>query len=231
MEVTYDPDERADATEANLARSREATPLRDQGLEALAEDVRRHHKAVERHLRAGLGEAIAAGEALVDAKGLLRHGEFGPWLTYCGINQRTAQLYMKLAREKRNVAVLEADSIRGALEALGGKPKPESRPKSWDWFFEGPDRPLCYLPVYTRSLALEQAERVLREQLRLCIGMRDGRLVAQLRRRDLGDPSVEHDFGPLYSCSEALREGLPADELLALRDLVDAALRERGEAP
>jgi len=111
--------------------------LRDRGLEPLADEIRRHHKAVERHARSMLDEAVAAGEKLIEAKGLLRHGEFGPWLTYCGLNRRTAQLYMKLAREKRNVAVLEAESIRGALEALDGKPKPKpkARPESWDWFF------------------------------------------------------------------------------------------------
>jgi Protein of unknown function (DUF3102) len=96
---------------------------RERGLELLAEEIRGHHKAVERHARSMLAEAILAGEKLLEAKELLRHGEFGPWLTYCGVNQRTAQLYMKLAREKRNVAVLEADSIRGALEGLGGKKK------------------------------------------------------------------------------------------------------------
>lgn len=105
---------------------------REPGLELLADETRRHHKAVERYARSMLDEAIIAGEKLIEAKQLLRHGQFGPWLTYCGLNQRTAQLYMNLAREKRNVAVLEADSIREALKALGGRPK--RRKPLADWF-------------------------------------------------------------------------------------------------
>jgi Protein of unknown function (DUF3102) len=113
--------------EPNESRAVEASGLRERELDLLAEDVRRHHKAVERHARSMLAEAIVAGEKLIEAKGLLRHGEFGPWLTYCGVNQRTAQLYMKLARQKRNVAVLDAESIRGALKALAKPRRPKRR--------------------------------------------------------------------------------------------------------
>jgi Protein of unknown function (DUF3102) len=111
--------------------------LRERGLDLLAEEIRRHHKAVARHARSMLAEAIVAGEKLIEAKELLRHGEFGPWLTYCGVNRRTASLYMKLAREKSNVAVLDADSIRGALAALA-KPR---RPKRREFVFNpvGPE--------------------------------------------------------------------------------------------
>jgi hypothetical protein len=221
---------------ADASRAVETRELRDRGLEPLADEIRRHHKAVERHARSMVAEGVAAGEKLIEAKARLRHGEFLPFVRRCGISPRSAQLYMKLARGKceTDAHLEEAVTIREALEMLGGgrekKKKGEPRPKAWDWFFKGSDHPpLCYPPVYSRSVAVEEAERVLREQLRLCVGVRDGELVAQLRRRDLGDPSVEHDFGPLYSCNEALREEVPADELRALRDLVDAALRERGE--
>ena len=101
--------------------------VRDRGLDLLADEIRRHHKAVERHARSMLDEAIAAGEALIEAKGRLRHGEFGPFIAYCGTSRRSASLYMKLAREKGNVAILEASSIREALEALGGRRRPQRR--------------------------------------------------------------------------------------------------------
>jgi hypothetical protein len=106
----------------------EASELRERELDRLAEDIRRHHKAVERHARATLEEAIVAGMKLAEAKARLSHGEFGPFVAYCGISPRTAQLYMKLARNRRNVALLDADSIRGALEALGGGRKKPKRP-------------------------------------------------------------------------------------------------------
>jgi hypothetical protein len=48
----------------------------DAELELLAEEVRRHHKAVERHARSMLDEAIAAGEKLLEAKERLKHGEY-----------------------------------------------------------------------------------------------------------------------------------------------------------
>jgi hypothetical protein len=96
---------------------------RERGLELLAEEIRGHHKAVERHARAMLDEAVAAGEKLIDAKRRLPHGEFGPFKAYCGVSRSSASVYMKLAREKSSAGVLEADSIRGALEGLGGKKK------------------------------------------------------------------------------------------------------------
>jgi hypothetical protein len=114
-----------------LSAAVEASELRDSGLDLLAAEIRQHHKAVERHARSMLGEAIAAGEALIEAKGRLRHGEFGPFIAYCGTSRRSASLYMKLAREKGNVAVLEASSIRVALEALGGTRKRREPPRDF----------------------------------------------------------------------------------------------------
>jgi hypothetical protein len=90
------------------------------GLDQLAEDIRAHHKAVERHASAMVAEAIAAGEKLLEAKGQLRHGEFGPFLILCGVNDRTARVYMRLARNSAEAAVLEAGSIRAALDAIAG---------------------------------------------------------------------------------------------------------------
>jgi hypothetical protein len=200
-------------------------------LDRLAEDIRRHHKAVERHARKMVAEAIAAGEKLIEAKAMLPHGEFDAFRTRCGVSRSSAFDYRKLAREKSSAGVLEADSIREALRALAPKPKPKpKRPEYWDWFFKGPDGPGSrppYDPVYDRSPNVELAERVLRENLVPAVGVRDGELLVELKRRDMGDPSVSHPFGPPWSCNEALREGLSTDELRALRALVDEALRER----
>jgi hypothetical protein len=102
--------------------------VRYRELDLLAEDIRRHHKAVERHARAMLDEAIVAGLKLIEAKERLRHGEFGPFVAYCGISRRSAQVYMTLARNRRSAALLEADSIREALDALGGKRKKRGGP-------------------------------------------------------------------------------------------------------
>jgi hypothetical protein len=117
-------------------------------LDRLADDIRGHHKAVERHAQAMLDEAIAAGEKLLEAKERVRHGEYGPFLTYCGVSARSAQVYVRLARNKRSAAVLEADSIRAALDALAG---PSQKPKRLNF---GPLHP----PSHARN-PLWQIER------------------------------------------------------------------------
>jgi hypothetical protein len=181
-----------------------------------------------------LAEAIAAGEKLLETKARLPHGEFGAFKAYCEVSRSSASHYVRLAREKSSAGVLGADSIRGALRALGGEPKKEPIPKAWDWFFQVPgnarsvSRLAAHRPPRLPRLGRRPAGRAgpprAAEDLRRVAGRKPG---AQLRRRDLGDPSVEHDFGPLYSCDEALRGELRTDELRALRDLVDATLRER----
>jgi hypothetical protein len=107
-----------------------ATPAieHDGALELLAEEVRQHHKAVERHANAMVAAAIAAGEKLLEAKGQLRHGEFGPFLTYCGVSARSARVYMRVARNSADAAVLEASSIRAALDAIAGPSRKRPAP-------------------------------------------------------------------------------------------------------
>jgi hypothetical protein len=78
--------------------------------------------------------AISAGEKLLEAKDQLKHGEFGPFLTYCGVNARTARLYMRLARNRQHVAVLEAPSIRAAVAAIAGPSPRRKQPPNF-----GPD--------------------------------------------------------------------------------------------
>ena len=55
-----------------------------------------------------MNHAIVAGELLLDAKDLLKHGQWLPWLAEnCAISERTAQLYMRCAK---NRAAIEAKS-------------------------------------------------------------------------------------------------------------------------
>jgi hypothetical protein len=103
----------------------------DPELLELAEEIREHHKAVEGHARGMLDEAILAGSKLNRAKARLRHGDWQWYRAYCGIPERTDRLYRQLAREAEtgNVAVLRAESIRGALRALGEQREDEPEPK------------------------------------------------------------------------------------------------------
>src|SRR5437762_2730729 len=83
-------------------------------LDRLAEEVRTQHKLVIEHAEGMLAAGIRAGELLLEAKAQVGHGEFGPWLAYAGINERSARDYMRLARNRQHAAVLDADSIRAA---------------------------------------------------------------------------------------------------------------------
>jgi hypothetical protein len=88
----------------------------------LAARIRSEHEAHTVAMRRSLEHAMAAGELLIEAKAQLKHGQWGPWLAeHCGMPDRTARLYMRLARNRPiieqngNVADL---SLRGAVEML-----------------------------------------------------------------------------------------------------------------
>jgi hypothetical protein len=85
----------------------------------LAARIRQEHEAAAVAVRHGVEHAINAGDLLIEAKAQLKHGQWLPWLSkHCQIPERTAQLYMRLARhasEIRNVADL---TVRKAIEAL-----------------------------------------------------------------------------------------------------------------
>jgi hypothetical protein len=97
----------------------------------LAARIRAEHEGVAGAMKRGLDHAIAAGKLLLEAKAQLAHGQWLPWLAeHCQVPERTAQLYMRLARhapEIRNVADL---TVRGAIELLA---PPPSDPDWDDW--------------------------------------------------------------------------------------------------
>jgi hypothetical protein len=92
-------------------------------LPALADELGQEVRAAEEAWRDAVGHAIRAGELLTEAKQLVKHGEWGPWLkaNYHG-SERTARLYMRLAANSGNVADLP--TVRAAV-ALLTKPKAE----------------------------------------------------------------------------------------------------------
>ena len=72
-----------------------------------------------------VGQREAAGALLTQAKGRLRHGEWGDWLHRVGLAPRTASTWMKLA----GMDLTAEDVIdRGGINAAArGAPRP-SRP-------------------------------------------------------------------------------------------------------
>jgi N6-adenosine-specific RNA methylase IME4 len=89
----------------------------------IAARIRIEHQAVAASLKRSIEHAIAAGELLLEAKEQIPHGDWLPWLEkHCGVTARSAQGYMKLAR---NRAELESKyetvshlTVREALNAL-----------------------------------------------------------------------------------------------------------------
>jgi hypothetical protein len=88
----------------------------------LAARISAEHKAVAASLKSSLAHAMTAGDLLIEARAQLKHGQWLPWLKSCGISERMAQRYLRLAR---NRTLIEAKSdtvsdlgIRGALAML-----------------------------------------------------------------------------------------------------------------
>lgn len=91
----------------------------------LAVRIRSEHEAVFDSARQTLQHALNAGELLIEAKSLVDHGNWSDWLhDNCAVSQRTAQSYMRLAR---NRTTIEANTPTTALltidDALSGLAK------------------------------------------------------------------------------------------------------------
>jgi hypothetical protein len=66
----------------------------------LRERAKTEHAAVAKAMKTSLSHAFAAGDILIDAKLQLKHGQWLPWLQSCGIPERTAQRYIRLASNR-----------------------------------------------------------------------------------------------------------------------------------
>jgi hypothetical protein len=92
-------------------------------LPVLAAEIMRAHAEARRAAHMSLVHAIEAGEALLEAKEQMSHGEWLPWLRdHCEMSESTAQVHLRLAKYKDEVLAnpqRAADlSIRAALDAL-----------------------------------------------------------------------------------------------------------------
>lgn len=68
-------------------------------LTVLADEFKEERRAADRYWELAIAHAIKAGEKLIEAKSLCRHGEWLPWLRdNANVGQREAQIYMRLAR-------------------------------------------------------------------------------------------------------------------------------------
>lgn len=96
-------------------------------LPVLAASIKTEHDGCLAAMRQSLSHALAAGDMLVEAKSLVGHGEWLPWLAEnCPIPTRTAQLYMRLAKHRELIEAKSADvallTIQAAVELIDHKP-------------------------------------------------------------------------------------------------------------
>lgn len=96
-------------------------------LPVLAAGINMEHQECLTAMRQSLAHALAAGDMLVEAKSLVPHGEWLPWLAdNCAIPKRTAQLYMRLAKHREFIQTKSADvahlTIQSAVELIDRKP-------------------------------------------------------------------------------------------------------------
>ncbi|WP_411904060.1 DUF3102 domain-containing protein [Methylorubrum thiocyanatum] len=135
----------------------------------LAGEINEAHRQVTFHAKGMLLEAKRAGDALLAAKGKVKHGEFKAWVeAHTRLSDRTAQEYMRVARIGKNADLRAFDGgIRAFLEAHA---KPRITP-----------------PSPTPSLTPEAAERILNIQARVERGEGAERAVAASKLAALAD--------------------------------------------
>jgi len=88
----------------------------------LAARIKVEHEATAAALKRGAEHAMAAGNLLIEAKAQLPYGRWLPWLkANCAVSERTARLYMRLARNRSEIengnGVADL-SLRGALALI-----------------------------------------------------------------------------------------------------------------
>lgn len=93
----------------------ESDLTRSNSLTNLAVRIVAEHQAVSTALKDSVRHAITAGELLIEAKAQVPRGQWLPWLRdHCTLSERTAQLYMRVAKNRERIE----DQIRNDVADL-----------------------------------------------------------------------------------------------------------------
>jgi hypothetical protein len=137
----------------------------EKSLGKLADEINAEHRACEEALRSGLRHAVRAGELLTEAKGQVKHGEWGRWVAenFKG-SERTAQAYMRVWRELPTLEGANPQrvtdlSFRGALQELSAPAPPQAGRSTEE--------------AHTRRSALQRFDAYM-EFTETLVGIRDG---------------------------------------------------------
>jgi Protein of unknown function (DUF3102) len=99
--------------------------------------IKIEHDACLSAVRTSIEHAIKAGTLLEEVKGLLRHGQWLPWLSdHCGLSDRTAQRYMRLARNAKSATMADlgiaaADRLLGFLAEWDNDEQHDAHVRNW----------------------------------------------------------------------------------------------------
>jgi hypothetical protein len=109
--------------DARKAKSAAASPP----LADIAARINEAHDRANASAQSAIEAAMEAGYLLIQAKAEVGHGRWLPWLkANTSVSKRTAQVYMKLARDLPKSAMIADLTLNGALKLLG---TPEADPK------------------------------------------------------------------------------------------------------
>jgi|GEM_PF-3428090 len=103
-------------------------------LTVLAADIKAAHLEIQASAEAMAERALLAGNALIEAKGIVRHGEWSRWLQdHCALSERSAQRYMQMARAGLKSATVADLGIRGAAASIARRSSAAGDPSSVAW--------------------------------------------------------------------------------------------------
>jgi len=103
----------------------EAATLEQGRLQQLADDINTQFGLARDHWAESVKYAIKVGELLIDAKAAVRHGEWEKWVEdNCPFKIRSAQGYMKAARNKEKAQALAHLGVEKVLKELADNHKP-----------------------------------------------------------------------------------------------------------
>ena len=101
-------------------------------LDQLAQRINDEHEKANAAFEKGLGHALTAGQLLLEAKSKVKHGEWLDWLRdNCTVSERSAQLYMRTARQRPALEAKTASLADLSLEraaSLLAKPRQHEAP-------------------------------------------------------------------------------------------------------
>jgi Protein of unknown function (DUF3102) len=78
--------------------------LLSNSLADLSARIKAEHRATSDALRSSVEHSMAAGDLLIEAKELVPHGQWLPWLAQnCELSERSSQLYMRTAKNREAI--------------------------------------------------------------------------------------------------------------------------------